>query len=211
VLDLDPHDREAFGPFRRYLDGRRHAARPELVAGLASERFAALVSDWRAALTEVPAHRVPGERTVGQLAAARITRGHSRILKPGKAVTASSPAEDLHELRKRCKELRYLLEYFASLHPPAAHRAMIKELKSLQDCLGRFQDSQFQRQAITSLAEQMAGELTVPAATVAAMERLSAGLDRQQGAARAEFASRFKRFASAKTLALLSALTVPSA
>ena len=31
-----------------------------------------------------------------------------------------SPPEDLHDLRKRCKELRYLLEFFDPLHDPVA-------------------------------------------------------------------------------------------
>lgn len=207
VSDIGAGQAGAFGPFRGYLERCRGAARPELLAGLQSPRFAALLTDWRAALDDVPAQSLEGERSVAELAAARITRGYKRIVKPGTAITPTSAAEDLHELRKRCKELRYLLEYFASLHPPAPHRAMIKELKSLQDCLGRFQDSQFQRQAIASLADQMAGELTVPAATRRAMERLSARLDAQQAEARSEFASRFDRFASPKTVALVGALT----
>lgn len=210
LLDLAPKDLDALQPFRYYLARRRQDAWPDLVAGLQSRRFAALLSEWRAALVEVSAQSVEGERTVAQLATARITRGYNRILKPGKAITPLSPAEDLHELRKRCKELRYLLEYFASIHPPAAHRAMIKELKSLQDCLGRFQDSQIQREAITSLAEQIAGELTPPPETLRVMDQLAANLDLQQAEARNEFAGRFKRFAGARTIGVLMALAEPT-
>jgi CHAD domain-containing protein len=61
--------------------------------------------------------------------------------KRGSAIMPQSASADLHDLRKRCKELRYLLEFFASLHDPATHRRIIKDLKSLQDCLGAFQDS----------------------------------------------------------------------
>jgi CHAD domain-containing protein len=208
--DADPDDLEAVQPLRRYLEQRRLAAWPDLVAGLQSRRFAELVSSWRAALLDVPPHGIDGERSVALLATARITRGYNRILKPGRAITPSSPAEDLHELRKRGKELRYLLEYFASLHPPAPHRAMIKELKSVQDCLGRFQDSQIQRQAIMAVAGQMADELDVPAATLRAMDRLAARLDMQEREARDEFAGRFKRFAGARIVGLLMALAEPT-
>jgi CHAD domain-containing protein len=160
-------------------------------------------------LADLPLLPVTGERTAAQLATARISRGYHRILRPGKAITPTSPAEDLHELRKRCKELRYVLEFFASLHPPDAHRAMIKELKSLQDCLGRFQDSQIQREAITFHTEQLAGESSVAPTTLDAMEQLAARLATQQHLARHEFAGRFKRFASPKTIGLLMALAEP--
>jgi CHAD domain-containing protein len=98
------------------------------------------------------------------------------------------------------------MEYFASLHDPRLHRKMIKELKSLQDCLGEFQDSHTQREAITALAEQMAAEQAVPAATLLAMGRLGAGLESRQRNARAQFASRFNRFASPKTARIVKAL-----
>jgi CHAD domain-containing protein len=210
ALDLAPDDAEALEPVRTYLEQRRRAAWPELVANLQSPRFAALITDWRVALAEVLSHPVAGERTVAQLATARITRGYNRVLKPGKAITPSSPAEDLHELRKRGKELRYLLEYFASIQPPAAHRAMIKELKSVQDCLGRFQDSQIQREAITALGDQMAADAAVSAPTRRAIDQLAAVLNTQERDARNDFTKRFKRFASDRTVGLLMALIEPA-
>jgi CHAD domain-containing protein len=121
-----------------------------------------------------------------------------------------SPADDLHELRKRGKEMRYLLEYFASIQPPAAHREMIKELKSVQDCLGRFQDSQIQREAITGLGKQMEADAVASAPTHRAIEQLATILDAQERSARGEFARRFKRFADARTVGLLMALVDPT-
>jgi len=202
---------EALQPFRRYLARRRRAERRRLLAGLRSRRFATLTGDWRAALLDVSDHSVTDEPTAADLAAARITRGYRRIVKRGSAITSASPAEDLHALRKRCKQLRYLMEYFASLHDPGSHHKVIKELKSLQDCLGRFQDSQIQREAITALADQMAVEQAVPAPTLLAMGKLSAGLESRQRDARGEFAGRFNRFASAKTARMITALPVRAA
>ena len=89
------------------------------------------------------------------LAADRTRRAHGRVLKLGSAITGSSPPESLHTLRKRGKELRYVLEFFASLYDPAAYRAVLGDLKRLQDCLGDFQDSQVQREEIQSLAAAM--------------------------------------------------------
>jgi CHAD domain-containing protein len=197
---------EALQPFRRYLDQRRRAARRRLVAGLRSRRFSTLTGEWRAALVPVSEQSVADGPTTASFAAARITRSYRRIVKRGSAITPASPAAELHRLRKRCKQLRYLMEYFASLHNPTSHRKMIKELKSLQDCLGRFQDSQTQREAISALADQMAAEQAVPAATLLAMGKLSARLESRQQDARAEFASRFNRFASTKTARIVKAL-----
>jgi CHAD domain-containing protein len=73
-------------------------------------------------------HRTNPSRTTHdrELRRRRITRGYRTIVKRGSAITPASPAEELHRLRKRCKQLRYLMEYFASLHNPTAHRKMIK-------------------------------------------------------------------------------------
>ena len=51
------------------------------------------------------------------LASHRITRVYRKMVRMGSAIDDDSPAEDLHELRKVGKELRYLLEFFASLYP----------------------------------------------------------------------------------------------
>jgi len=202
---------EPLQPFRRYLARRRRAERRRLLAGLRSRRFATLTGDWRAALLEISDHSAVDQPTAADLATARITRGYRRIVKRGSAITLASPAEDLHSLRKRCKQLRYLMEYFASLHDPRAHHKMIKELKSLQDCLGRFQDSQIQREAITALADQMAAEQAVPAPTLLAMGALGAELESRQRGARGEFAGRFDRFSSDKTARMVTALPARAA
>lgn len=39
------------------------------------------------------------------------------------------------------QKLRYLLDYFSPLYDSAQHKANIKQLKHLQDCLGIFNDT----------------------------------------------------------------------
>ena len=122
-------------------------------AGCAPARFARLISDWRAALTGLAPGR--GGPPAMDLAAARLAPGAPEGAAPGPAITPDSPAEQLHDLRKRCKELRYLLEFFASLFEPQAHQRAVKDLKGLQDCLGEFQDRQVQQQELREFAGQM--------------------------------------------------------
>jgi CHAD domain-containing protein len=163
-------------------------------------RFGKLVQSWRGSLTAV------SPLSAGELAADRIRRAHVRVVKRGSAIVASSPAEALHDLRKRCKELRYLLEFFASLHDPKIHRGLVKDLKGLQDCLGEFQDGQVQADAIRTFAADMMAAGQAPAATLLAMGELTARLEQGQHHAREEFAGRFARFASAQNTDRVKAL-----
>jgi CHAD domain-containing protein len=100
----------------------------------------------------------------------------------------------LHDLRKRGKELRYLLEFFAGLFPAAAVEPIIKALKSLQSTLGRFQDHEIQAELLCSLGDEIATAPNGPA-TLMAMGVLVERLQAQQAEARAEFAQRFAPFA----------------
>nr|MDJ0861140.1 CHAD domain-containing protein [Gammaproteobacteria bacterium] len=104
--------------------------------------------------------------------------------------------EDLHELRKTCKKLRYLMEFFQNLYPPKEIKALIKALKVLQDNLGDFQDLEVQALNLTHFSEQMVDEGTVPPQTLMAMGMLVDGLSRRQHQAREEFAARFGQFAA---------------
>ena len=113
------------------------------------------------------------------------------MVKMGRAIDDDSPAEDLHELRKVGKELRYLLEFFSSLYPADVVKPFIKTLKGLQDQLGRFQDREVQANALRELAPEVGHP-----STVMAMGVLVERFIKEEIAARAEFADRFSAFAA---------------
>ncbi len=188
-------------PFRAFLVRRRAREFRRLAAGLRSARFQALTIHWRKTLLEVREARTARKRrprrdpTAAALALSTTGRVYRRIAAQGGAITPDSPPESLHDLRKRCKELRYLLEFFAPLHDPVAYKKVVGDLKQLQDCLGEFQDSQVQREEIGTLADAMLSERAAPAATLLAMGELAARLAVSQAQARADFAQRFARFA----------------
>ena len=181
-------------PFHTHLARRRVIEQRSLVRGLRSARFSRLACDWRGALTGLTMPRA-GERTA-DLAATRLRRAHRRVLRQGRAISADSPAEQLHDLRKRCKELRYLLEIFASVFDPQAYQRALKDLKGLQDCLGEFQDHQVQQEELREFAGQMMADRDTPATALLAMGELAGGIGRAQRQARDEFAERFGEFAS---------------
>jgi CHAD domain-containing protein len=200
-------------PFRAFLAGRRTREFRRLAAVLRSPRFLTMTADWRKALLEIRDASAPGKRgqsrqagpdrpgrsrrepAAATLAIGTTGRAFRRIAAQGAAITLDSAPESLHDLRKRCKELRYLLEFFAPLHDPAAYRKVVGDLKQLQDCLGDFQDGQVQREEIGALAGAMLAEQAAPAATLLAMGEVAARLAVSQAEARADFARRFARFA----------------
>jgi len=195
LVAASPADLE---PFRAFLVRRRTREFRLLAAGLRSARFRAITEHWRKALEEVRDAGRPAKRrgvTADDLAVTRTARVFRRVAAQGSAITAASAPESLHDLRKRCKELRYVLEFFAPLHDPVAYRKVLGDLKQLQDCLGEFQDSQVQREEIHALADAMLADHAAPAATLLAMGEIAANLARSQAEARAEFAQRFARFA----------------
>ena len=114
----------------------------------------------------------------------------------GDAIDASSPAEAYHELRKKGKELRYLLELFGlPLFPEEVVKPMIKSLKALQDVLGRHQDREVQTAVLRSLGPSVA-EAARGDAALMAIGALVARLGEDERAARGEFAGRFAEFSS---------------
>jgi CHAD domain-containing protein len=191
-------------PFHEHLCRSRVAAQAELAKGLRSARFSRFRKEWREALAK--AGNASSRPSVARLAADRIARTHRRVIRDGTAISATSPPESLHELRKRCKELRYLLEMFASLYDADEHWRAVRDLKALQDCLGEFQDTHVQHTEIRTFAAQMAEQRAAPTALLA-MGEIAGRLVASQRRARAEFAARFADFASPASQGRIRALT----
>src|SRR5262249_9687921 len=115
----------------------------------------------------------------------------------GRAIAASSPADDLHLLRKEAKRLRYVLECFGSLFPAGPRRVVVRELKALQECLGDHQDADVHDAQLRDIVRAL-GPAASPGVGLAA-GRLSERLAGQRRAARAQFAGAFGRFAAPTT------------
>jgi CHAD domain-containing protein len=184
-------------PLMLHLVRLRADERCRLVRGLQSARFERFCSRWRASLQELVSW--DGQPRAGPTAAMvgveRLARMERRVLLRGSRITSASPAEDLHDLRKRAKELRYLLETFIPMLDPGHAPGAVKELKALQDVLGSFQDSEAQRDAIHALAADMIAREGASAPTILAMGEIAGRLQKDQDASRAQFAAMFERFA----------------
>ncbi len=119
------------------------------------------------------------------------------MVRDGRRIDDESPPEALHDLRKRGKELRYLLELFGGLFPDSVVKPMVSALKGLQDVLGRFQDRAVQAGLLRGLGDELAAQPGGPAALMT-IGLVLESLHADQAAARAAFAERFDVFASAE-------------
>ncbi|NED99995.1 CHAD domain-containing protein [Phytoactinopolyspora halotolerans] len=207
-------------PFAEHVRRQRSKSRRSLVRGLRSQRFSSLCRNWRTALTAVVDGRAgmdasadpAGQRsrsapvTVEHLAADRVRHAYKRVLRRAQVITPDSPAEQIHALRKRCKELRYILEVFEPVCAPGKHRSVVKRLKRVQDVLGDFQDGEVQSAALRSFAQQMLDDDPPPAATLLAMGELSARFTAQQHQARLSLTAALPRLVGANTHSRIEAM-----
>ncbi len=204
---VPPTLRGALGGFHDYLHEHRASERRRLLRHLRSARYRRLVTDWRAFLAAPPAQSLgpAAAEAVVPVAEQHTRRILRRVLKRGRRIDDDSPPEALHELRKSCKKLRYMLEFFAPLQPPEDAEHLIKRLKRLQDNLGDFQDGSVQIAALHRVAAEMKASESL-LAIGALMQRAS---DRS-ALARRDFHRRFRRFDTRSTVHLLEGLFAPA-
>lgn len=211
LLDWDGHldgvsaaDRQALGPVRAELEVRRADARAGLRRELDSVAVRSRLDAWSAWLSEAPEPE-PGA-PLEVVVCARLERLHKRVLRDGRRITPTSPAAELHELRKDAKRLRYLVDCFPEVFAPKARAAYLDQLRALQDNLGEHQDAEVQVGQLRGLARQLNDGSPEGTAIVLAIGHLIDLAEARRAAARAAFAKRFRAFDGLTTRSLLAAL-----
>lgn len=181
------------------LTRQRASAFARMRRQMTGPRFAAAWSAWRDLLERpLPVDDDGINAPVAEVAGRRVVTVYSSMVERGSVIDDDSAPEALHDLRKRGKELRYLLELFGDLWPPDAVAPLVATLKDLQDVLGRFQDDEIQHQRLRSLAPELHA---LPGGTDAliALGVVIDELTTDQRRARRSLAERFAPFAAAPT------------
>lgn len=207
---LAPEHHAALETVRAALEARRTQAHRRLVmvlGGTATTEGLLCWSDW----LEPDPGQGPDLTPVAAEVVARVARLHRRLLRDGRAISTDSPAEDLHELRKRAKRLRYLVDCFAPLFATKPRREFLTHLKDLQDNLGAHQDAEVQVTYLRALAVEVNDGSPEATDAVLAVGRLSELVDERRVAERAAFAKRFARFDRPRTEKLLTKLLASAA
>ena len=177
-----------------HLRKAQRAEQRRLKRRLGSPATLAMLEAWGALLDAPNLPGAPGALSslpVEQLASQEIWRLYKKVRRAGRAVQPDSPAESLHQLRKECKKLRYLIEFFRSLYPAKPLKRMLRVLKDLLDCLGQFQDRELQAEWLLGLSAEL--DRSDPRGLMAT-GALIANLLRDQQHARQRFAACFARF-----------------
>jgi triphosphatase len=146
LADAEAERAEAYDNLRKVLRSRRYT---ELMLNLLAwiEADAAPAEDDSAAAT-----------AAGEAARKILKKRHRRFRKDGNGLVRMN-AEELHELRKDAKKLRYAAEFFGSLAADGkAAKAYVKALKRLQDELGAANDDATAHRLEARLAERRGQE-----------------------------------------------------
>lgn len=156
----------ALGAVRRILEGQRKEARRDLLSALDSPRWArlgtAMVVLAQQGPPRIEAAAVPALVALPQL----VEHRHRQAVRAAKVARRTGAAGDYHQLRIRCKRLRYAAECTGGLYGKDAKR-FIKELTRLQDHLGANQDAEVAVAKAAALARPRGRRTTsLPAATL---------------------------------------------
>ncbi len=195
---LRPDQRRHLEPLRDYLRMLARRQQGRLKRSLETKRYRCLKSDWREFLQQALEQGLEtglGGQGIARPADKAIWKLYKKVLADGKEISELSPVNALHELRKTCKKLRYLLENFQALYPPKAINAVLREFKRLQDKLGTITDLDVQQQFITTWEDALkargAGD-----ATLSAMDALIDRLAKAERRQRDDFQATFRAFTS---------------
>ena len=126
----------------------------------------------------------------------RLLRNYRTVVRLGRETHSDSPAETLHRLRIKCKKLRYLMEFFASLFPDEKVNALETHLKKLQEHLGRHQDLWVQEKELAGFADRCPCDARQGRRTLMAVGCLLGVFEKERGELRQRFAATFSEVAS---------------
>jgi CHAD domain-containing protein len=186
-------------PLYDFLGRHKITEHKRLIKALDSGHYRTLKNDWKNYLTAPPPKntKLPhAERPIIDVAGKKIWRVYCKAIKQGTDIRPGAPATSLHQLRKTCKKLRYLNEFFQNLYPKKKVRELINSLKVLQDNLGEFQDLVVQQISLQQFILAMEEETGLTRETRHAMELLVFRLEQRNQQVRVEFAERFEKFSS---------------
>jgi CHAD domain-containing protein len=193
---LKPAIRPLFTTLRR----RRTAALKKTKQFLAADVYRNLqrhINDYAAQDSIDPSDAPQADAPLLALAQKVITSRYRKVVKSGRRISGETPDADIHQLRIECKKLRYALEFFSPLFPPSDMTRLIKQLKMLQDHLGRFNDLAVQQEFLGAYLDRMTPTTAGAIGTAAATGALIGILHQEQRHLRAKFSDVFDTFDSA--------------
>lgn len=188
-------------PAYAFIQQQRLHAYKKVCRYLKSKTYASFCERWQTFLqspSSTLTRLINAKKPLKEVTDKRTWKAYRKVLQQGLAINDDSPADDLHTLRKSCKVLRYLLEFFRSLYSDKKMKELINTLKQLQDNLGKFQDIHVHIDFFQDLRTAMQEQDKLEETTKQAINKVITALDIQQGKCRKEFQGRFKQFSNSQ-------------
>jgi CHAD domain-containing protein len=186
-----------FVPFFDYLCSQRDKEFKALIRLFNSKRYQKFKKDWRSYL-EAPCPRKPGlrgaQKPIEQFAARRIWSLYQKAIKQGNRIKPRSPASAFHNLRKTCKKLRYMNEFFREVFPELKFNALIRSLKRLQDNLGEYHDLDVQKNEVLRYLIITQGKSQLAPETLVAITRLLGAMETRHERIKRKLFREFHKF-----------------
>ena len=191
-----------------FLQTQRDLAYNQLQHDLHGPRYCRFIRDWHQFLTDILTNKRQGNirKPVIKFANKKTWNTYQLVLAEGRAITDNSPAEDLHELRKTCKKLRYLIDFFSDLHPEKEVKKLIRILKKLQNFLGDFQDAEAHLDLLLKFRQLGSQDAKTRVSFMLTSDLLIQELHKRESDLRYQFDDIFTRFDRPKTHRLLEQL-----
>ncbi|RAU21541.1 inorganic triphosphatase [Paramagnetospirillum kuznetsovii] len=143
VLERHPNN-PGLNALRAHWQGDRDTKMSQAIDAVRSRRFAVLVlklgewvevGDW---LGPRPRRRL--EAPITDFALARMGKSVRKLTESARTSLSRLSPEEQHQVRIRCKQVRYAGEFFASLVPRKHMKVYLAELAELQEVLGNLND-----------------------------------------------------------------------
>jgi CHAD domain-containing protein len=206
---LPPEMSEALNPFFCALRKERILEQRKLKNFLKSNVYYEIIDRWELFLkeNEFPDNPITNKisEKVGSIANKQILKALSKLMTEGYKINRDSPDEMLHELRIHGKKLRYLMEFYSSLYSENQVESFINNLKTLQKCLGKFNDRSMQQLKLNEYIKKLCiDKESIPLAT--AMGILIGNLQMDKVTLKCDFFVHFENFCSKNNLLNAQAL-----
>ncbi|MBI2969270.1 MAG: CHAD domain-containing protein [Gammaproteobacteria bacterium] len=187
----------ALEPLHAMLSIQRNQAHAALLCTLDSDRLARFTRQWGEFLEAVSrTGAVPGDAAPVLRCSNRAIRRLIRaLLRRGGAVEPGY-SEELHDLRKTGKKLRYVMEAFGSLYPEDVIEPALKNLRQLQNVLGGIVDYHVQQDIVRNWRGELAKSLNADSPTLVALDRLATEFEALEVHAGDDYQACYERFAA---------------
>jgi CHAD domain-containing protein len=131
---------------------------------------------------------------------------YQKLIREGEEIHDESAIDDLHDLRKTGKKLRYLIECFVTLYEKEKIARVLGTLTALQDVLGNLTDLDVQKNLLAKWADEMEKAHIGGEQSLQSIHTLEQILAKREEKKKSEFVACFAEFACSKNRKLFKKL-----